>query len=267
MGAFLLGLLALGVLRSIVVTPTTGRRIFLAFVLVLLLIGVGLLGWLAVLGEAGDREAARWSQCRNNLKQIGLALRDYHDTYGCFPPAYVADEEGRPMYSWRVLLLPFLEQKPLYEKFRFDEPWNSRHNQALLKDLQYSCYRCPSDRESEPTETNYVMIVGPSTITDGPSGRKISEISDGTSNTIAVVEVTGLGIQWTEPRDLKADEISFGINDPGRPGIGSHHFRDGVNALLADGYVEFVSTKNPPELIRAMTTIDGGEDVSALNDF
>ena len=111
------------------------------------------------------------------------------------------------------------------------------------------------------------MIVGPSTITDGPSGRKISEISDGTSNTIAVVEVTGLGIQWTEPRDLQADEISFDFNAPEHPGIGSCHFFGGVNILLVDGSVTFAYGTNAPETIRAMTTIDGGEDVSALNDF
>src|SRR5207244_4506816 len=56
------------------------------------------------------REASRRSVCVNNLKQIGLALQNYHDDFGCFPPAYIADENGRPMHSWRVLILPYIEQ-------------------------------------------------------------------------------------------------------------------------------------------------------------
>src|SRR5262249_42952585 len=74
---------------------------------------------------------ARRSQCKNNLKQIGLAMFNYHDAYGCFPPAYIADADGRPMHSWRVLLLPFLDEAARYRKYRFDEPWDGPNNSEL----------------------------------------------------------------------------------------------------------------------------------------
>jgi hypothetical protein len=83
------------------------------------------------------RGAAYRSHCSSNLKQIALALHNYHDTFGAFPPAYVADESGKPMHSWRVLILPFLESSPLYDKYRFDEPWDGPNNRQLLKHMPY----------------------------------------------------------------------------------------------------------------------------------
>src|SRR5262245_15742705 len=76
-------------------------------------------------------EAARRMQCSNHLKQIGLALQNYHDTFGSFPPAYIADSKGQPIHSWRVLILPFIEQRQLYDKYRFDEPWDGPNNSNL----------------------------------------------------------------------------------------------------------------------------------------
>src|SRR5436190_7601184 len=88
---------------------------------------IGILGLLVALllpaMRFGTREAARRMQCSNHLKQIGLALQNYHDEYKSLPPAYIADTEGKPMHSWRVLILPFMEQKPLYDKYDFNEPW------------------------------------------------------------------------------------------------------------------------------------------------
>src|SRR5262245_66359 len=78
------------------------------------------------------REAARRSQCKNNLKQIALALLNYESRYGTFPPAYVADESGKPMHSWRVLILPDLDQQALYNDYNFSEPWDGPNNSRLL---------------------------------------------------------------------------------------------------------------------------------------
>jgi hypothetical protein len=78
------------------------------------------LGGPVVLNSFGHREASRRSQCMNNLKQILIALQNYHDVYGEFPPACIRDKDGKPMHSWRVLLLPFLEQEALYKQYRFD---------------------------------------------------------------------------------------------------------------------------------------------------
>jgi hypothetical protein len=77
------------------------------------------------------RETARRMQCANNLKQISLAMLSYEQQYHSLPPAFVADKNGRPMHSWRVLLLPYLDCKPLYDAYHFDEPWDGPHNRAL----------------------------------------------------------------------------------------------------------------------------------------
>jgi prepilin-type processing-associated H-X9-DG protein len=205
------------------------------------------------------REAARRAACSNNLKQIGLAMHMYHETYKCFPPAYIADETGRPMHSWRVLLLPFLEEQALYDQYNFKEPWDGPNNSRLAGMIE-NVYRCPSeDSTVGRTETSYVMIVGPGTISDGPTPTDMGRIADGASNTIMVVEVTGSGIQWAEPRDLKVEDVAFGINGGAGKGIGSRH--PGVaNVLFCDGSVQSIDKSIDPDLLRGMTTIAGGEN-------
>src|SRR5262249_13538594 len=83
------------------------------------------------------REAARSLQCMGHLNQLHVAFHNYHDTYGCFPPAYVADANGKPIHSWRVLMLPFIDEVHLYEKYRFDEPWNGPNNRRLANQLNW----------------------------------------------------------------------------------------------------------------------------------
>jgi hypothetical protein len=228
------------------------------------------------LGEQ-SRTAARLMQCRDNLKEIGLALHNYHDVYRSFPPAYVADAEGRPMHSWRALLLPFLDEPERYAKYRFDEPWDSEHNLRLASDLaeaRRNPYACP---EAELTdETSYVAVTGPNTAWPGATCRRVSEFKDGISNTILVIEVADSGIRWTEPRDLAFDEVPFTVTDPrtgGGRGLSSRHISDiggcfcdpevfcGAHVLVGDGSVRRLALETQPELLRAMLTIDGGEDV------
>ncbi len=172
------------------------------------------------------REAARRIQCSNNMKQIGLALHTYHTIHRSFPPAYLPDEDGRPMHSWRVLILPYLEQERLYDQYRFDEPWNSPHNSSLAV-LMPSVFRCPSDPLADETTTSYAMVVGPEAFSPGPEGRRMRDFDKGLSRTPAVVEMAGAGIHWMEPRDWDAT----GPDQPGsyHPGV--------VNVLYADGSV------------------------------
>ena len=91
------------------------------------------------------RGSAARSQCINNLKQIGLAMHNYHDQHKSFPPAYTVDKAGKPLLSWRVLILPYLEQNALYKEFHLDEPWDSPHNRTLI-DRMPPTYRCPSEQ-------------------------------------------------------------------------------------------------------------------------
>jgi len=199
------------------------------------------------------------SPCVTTLKRIGLAMHNYHDVHKCFPPAYIPGENGKPMHSWRVLLLPYMEQELLYQRYNFAEPWDSPGNLALANMIG-EVYSCPDDWQGDPSETSYVMIVGPGTISDGPTATKVADIKDGASRTIMVVEVAHSGIQWMEPRDLKAEDITLAINDGTPQGIRSRH-PGSANVLFCDGTVHALRDTTDPARIKAMTSVAGGEAV------
>jgi prepilin-type processing-associated H-X9-DG protein len=205
------------------------------------------------------REAARRAECTNNLRQIGIAFHNYHDTYNTFPPAYIPDKDGKPMHSWRVLILPFMEELALYERYNFDEPWDSPGNLAITNTV-ISAYTCPSSGDQTSTETNYMVITGPGTVFDGAKAASIRDITDGTSNTILVVEVAGTGVNWAEPIDLDAGSLQFPSVSPGATGPHSHH-SGGFNAALCDGSVRFLSDTIDPQTFDALITKAGAEQV------
>jgi hypothetical protein len=208
------------------------------------------------------REAARRSTCSNNLKVIGLALQNYRDAYGCFPPAYVADVDGRPMHSWRVLILPFLEQEAIYDRYRFDEPWDGPNNRKL-HDLIVGTYACPSHAK-QGHSTAYVAVVGAETSWRGAEPTRSEDIADGASRTVMVVEVAAAAIHWMEPRDLEFGRMSFAIGGPeGSAGAASHH-PNIAHALFADGTVRMLPQKTAPATVRGLLTVAGGEDASEV---
>ncbi|OHB83917.1 MAG: hypothetical protein A2V98_11460 [Planctomycetes bacterium RBG_16_64_12] len=233
--------------------------LILVVVLVVFLSCSGILVALLLPAVQAAREAARRSQCTNNLKQLALAVHNYHDLYQCFPPAYIADEDGRPMHSWRVLLLPFLEERALYEQYNFDEPWDSPGNQALAGRMP-AVYRCPSDAPPNASDTDYAMIVGPGTLFDGTTVTRFQDVMDGTSNTLLFVEVAGAEIHWMEPRDLDIQALSPQINNPAGPAIRSYH-PGGLNAALCDGSVHFLSESIDPGVLQLLITIADGQPV------
>lgn len=214
-------------------------------------------------------EPERRTACKNNLKQIGLALHNYFDDYGKFPPAYIADKSGRPIHSWRVLILPYLDQNELYLKYRFDEPWNGEHNSSL-HDTELHVYQCRSDRhareELDPehrdskTMTSYTAIVGPNTLFPETEEMTFKKISDGSSNTLMVVEVKNSGIHWMEPRDLHVHQMSRSVNSPSGQGLSSEH-EGGCYILLGDGSARFISDHTSTETIRRLTERNDGEEV------
>jgi hypothetical protein len=201
------------------------------------------------------REAARRTQCVHNLKQIGLAMHNYNSAYGCFPPAAITDARGKPLLSWRVAILPFLENQSLYRQFKLDEPWDSPRNKALLAQMP-GVYRCPSDPPvSDRSTTRYQVPTGPGTLFEGDEGTSIFAITDGTSNTLLVVEAAN-PVPWTKPEDVRAGQ------DQPPPALGSLH-PGGVNALIADGSVRFLKKSVDPQVLRALTTKGGGEIIRA----
>jgi prepilin-type processing-associated H-X9-DG protein len=204
------------------------------------------------------REAARRSQCANNLKQIGVAMHNYHDVNGAFPPAYVADPNGKPMHSWRVLILPYVEGGPLYNRYDQSQPWDSAVNRQLLPQMPQT-YGCPSSAPGGQN-TSYVVVQGPETIFDADKRCKMSEIVDGTSNTILIVEAPHANIPWTEPRDLDFAELSMIVNSGANSPHSDHP--GGVQVLMADGSVRFLSKSISQQDLRALLTKAGGEVVS-----
>ncbi|MBN2580113.1 MAG: DUF1559 domain-containing protein [Pirellulales bacterium] len=229
--------------------------IILACCLPVLLICGGFFTALTLPAIQAAREAARRAACTNNLKQIGMAMHNYYDQHGTFPPAFSTDKDGKPLLSWRVLLLPYMEEETLYQQFNLDEPWDSPHNLALASQMP-QVYRCLSD-PAPPGVTSYAMLVGPHAISDGPHGRKISEIWDGLSNTVMVIEVSGANINWTEPRDIDVQQFS-GASTLQSASIESNH-PGVVNTLFGDGSVQSLPKDLDPKEFESLTTVDGGE--------
>ncbi|TXT35990.1 MAG: hypothetical protein FD138_1141 [Planctomycetota bacterium] len=191
-----------------------------------------------------SREAARRSQCKNNLKQIAIALHNYHDKYQAFPPAYTVDAEGKPLHSWRTLILPFLEEQALYAKIDLTKPWDDQANAEVFK-TNVNVYCCPSE-------------LGPTTncLRPGESAR-LSDIKDGTSNTLMVTEVDSEhAVPWMAPTD--ADESLFLAISP----TSKLAHTGGVQAALADGSVRFLNASMPAEIRRALISIDGNEKLT-----
>ncbi|HSG72446.1 MAG TPA: DUF1559 domain-containing protein, partial [Planctomycetaceae bacterium] len=179
------------------------------------------------------REAAPRSRCRNNLKQIGLALHNYQDTYGTFPPTYTVDADGNPLHSWRTLILPFIEEQQLYDKIDLSKPWDDLANAEVFATVP-RVYRCPSS-DPPPNYTTYQAVVSPNSFFRQSEPRKLSEIVDGSMETLIVIEAApALAVHWMAPLD--ADEhfvLGFG------PETEFPH-KGGTQALFLDGSVQFL---------------------------
>ena len=220
----------------------------------LLLIGLAVA--LAVAIRAA-REAAIESCSQCPLNQMHLALSNYHATYGCFPPAYVADKDGKPMHSWRVLILPMIEEQAMYATYRFDEPWDGPNNSKLMNKMPQSFHVC-----SEPASTsvtNLVVITGPGTAFPGSSSTREEDFADGLNNTILLAEIANSDINWLEPRDLDVGQMSFLANEPSRPSISTSR-RTGPYVVFADRITAHRLTSSlSEETLQSLTTIAGGE--------
>jgi prepilin-type N-terminal cleavage/methylation domain-containing protein/prepilin-type processing-associated H-X9-DG protein len=199
------------------------------------------------------REAAARISCANNLKQIGLAMHNFVSASGNFPPPAIT-ADGKPTLSWRVAILPFLDQQELYGKFHLDEPWDSPHNKLLLNRMP-DVY-APVIKKNDPIgSTYYQVFAGPGSMFDGDDGTKIQDVTDGTSNTILVVEASK-PVPWTKPADLP-----FAKAKP-LPKLGGW-FKGGFNAAFADGSVKFLNSELDSNILRSLITRNAGEVVSA----
>jgi hypothetical protein len=197
----------------------------------------------ARMGGAGNRSA-------NNLKQIMLAFHNYHDTFNGFPSAAICDKNGKPLLSWRVAILPFIEQDALYKQFHLDEPWDSEHNKKLIP-MMPKVYAQPNAENPAADSTPYRVFYGNGAALELKKSVRIVEFTDGTSNTVVVVEAAE-PVVWTKP-----DEFEYSPDKP-LPKLGKPS-ADGFWVAMGDGSVRFVKKTISEKTLRAVITRNGGE--------
>jgi hypothetical protein len=201
------------------------------------------------------REAASRTQGTNNLKQIGLAMHNWHAVYKTFPAAAICDKQGKPLLSWRVAILPFVEEEKLWKQFKMDEPWDSEHNRKLIP-LMPQVYMVPAS-PTKRGETHYRVFVGGGAGFEWARGIRLIDIRDGTSNTLMVVEAAD-SVPWTKP-----DELVYDPKKP-LPRMADFYHNGTFAAALFDGSVRMLRSNLPEQTLRALITRSGGEVVPPL---
>jgi hypothetical protein len=217
----------------------------------------------ALPGVQKVRNGEGWVRSAVSLRYIGVAVENYHETFGHLPPAVVTTKEGRPLYSWRVALLPFLEEDHLYRRFKLDEPWDSPHNKPLVARTP-RCYVPALGGDDPPGLTRYQVFVGPGTAFERP-GLTWDDFPDGRAGTILVVEA-GEPVPWAKPVDLAYDPEQplpplGGVFTRAVPSFLGQRRVAGFVACFADGSTRFVRQDTGEATLRALITRNGGEKV------
>ena len=177
--------------------------------LIVVLAIIGIVFALLIPAVSDAREAARRTQCRGYFKHHSIALHNYLDIHGVFPPAYTTDENGKPLHSWRTLILPFFERSSLYESLDLSKPWNDPAN-SVAPNLDVRYYRCPSHEEELPAfHTTYLGIAGELHAFHPTRGRTIDEFGDRFGDTGMVLEVAiDDAVHWMSPKDIDGSYLT-----------------------------------------------------------
>lgn len=183
-----------------------------------------------------------------------MAVANYNDTHEHYPPAYLTDGTERPAHSWRFMVLPYIEQQAIHKQYDLHEPWDGPSNGQLLGRMPKS-YKFHNRDDPGQTTTNYLAVVGESTMWPGAEPRYQFGIKDGSSSTILIVENRGLSVPWLAPRDLELDSMPFEFNHP--HGVSSWYKMPAV--VMGDYSVQRLNAGIRPEVLRAMLTVNGGE--------
>ena len=238
-----------------------GRGIFIVVVAAML----SILPAMLFSNPSGPRAAAPLSHCKNNLKQLWLAmLADSEANDGKWPRS----EVGQFPVSWRVRFLPFIDQMPLRKQYDEEHSWDDAKNLAVAQTAARALM-CPTNPHEKDAQqryfTSYVMVTGPGTAAPGDRDIRLYDFQDGISNTAVLVEAAGLNIVWTEPRDADVSKTAIDINLKGRketdsPGLlSSYHDSGRVNITMADGRVRTINERIDPQVLKSLTTIAGDE--------
>jgi prepilin-type processing-associated H-X9-DG protein len=213
--------------------------------------------------------------CPLHLRTLAMALKAYHQDHGCFPPAYLTDDSGKPIHSWRALILPYLDgADELQKQYHFDEPWNGPENIGVAlgkrRGRAYYCGGDPCAQNADPTTTSYFAVIGRNTAWRGSTSVKISDLPDNGRNTILLVEAANCGIDWKEPKDLTFEQAAAGINRQPGPSISSshtlrddyfHHAQKGAYVAFADGHAGSLPESISPAKLKSLLTGDLAEPV------
>lgn len=220
--------------------------VVLAIVFVMFVLCAGILVALLLPAVQQARAAARRAQSMNNLRQIGLALHNYHDVYKSFPPAMITDEDGQPRTSWRASLLPFMADH-YAEDYDYHVAWDAPQNQAAAQ-RYWDVYASP--HVDQQGYTPYVAVVGPNTIITSQLGLQMRDVTDGMSNTLVIIEDTERPVPWNSPEDISPEELlrRYEREDFAAPG---------VLVLMADGSVHMMAFGNTEELDAMIHRDDG----------
>ncbi|WP_406694866.1 DUF1559 domain-containing protein [Singulisphaera sp. Ch08] len=220
-------------------------------------------GWLLTSSEpllsSGGMMAAKRSQSVNNLKQMGLALHNYHELSASLPPGGTFDPQGRAHHSWQSLILSQAENHVVYNQINFDLPWNDRVNTTSFRTV-VSFYLNPGIRSAERDSRGYALshYSGNALVLGGDKNRVFNDITDGREHTIMAGEVPAKFKAWGSPTNWR---------DPGRginqspDGFGSP-FQSGANFLFANGSIRFIQNTINPRILKALGTPSGGESIT-----
>jgi hypothetical protein len=199
-----------------------------------------------VAAEDAPDPAAVQRQIANNLKIVGLAMHNYPKADGRFPAPAIQGPDGKPLLSWRVAILPYLDEVELYQSFKLDEPWDSPHNKPLLERMP-DVFAPPHPWGQAPGNlTHFRVFVGEGTPFEGGRGPRQEDFPDGLDRTIMVVEADE-AVPWTKP-----DELPYAPDKP-LPALGGGP-RGSFVAQMADGSVLFIPAKFDEALLRRAIT-------------
>ena len=221
------------------------------------LLAVAALGLAVMLLMPARRTAVPFAvrmSCDNNLKMIGIGLRSYADHYHSFPPRYTVDSRGRPLHSWRTLILPFIEEDQLYRSIDLSKAWNDPVNSQARRSAP-SVFHCPAANDNAPHYTTYLAVVAPAGAFHPDRARRPAEFED--AQTLMVIEVPAKdAFHWMSPHDTDA---GFVLRFDSQTEF-AH--QGGTHVVFSDGTVRFLSGGVPQSIRRAMISIAGNEDLN-----
>lgn len=225
------------------------------------LVAIGVLIILPALNQPRKR---RRHPCINRIRSLSLAIINYEAGEGHFPPPYLVNADGQPEHSWRVLILPYLddpEAAETYKQYRFDEPWNGPHNRRLATRMP-KVFRCTDEISKNKMHTSYLAIVGEDTMWPPGKYRRYDEITDGVSKTMLLIEQPDSGIHWMEPRDASLDQ-SVMLNPDRRLNHQGHL----ALCAFADGHTRTLGLPldTEIEMLRGVVTVAGGEEIDPFS--